>query len=336
VSMRAVARAAWLMTALVGLVSTAACATGPGQPAPDRGAKEFGIASDPWHVDEWAAVIGAKPTMVMEFEAWSRNRTLDSHFTEARRQGHTSFMVTWEPWTPVDVAKGKAAQHAEQPQFSNAAIAGGALDSYIRLFARSVAESGLTVYVRYAHEMNGDWYPWSRDPANYILAWRRVVDIFHAEGAENARFVFSLNPSVFEDEATWRSNLTTYWPGDGYVDYLGATVINFGGSKDHPVADFVDRLDIMRETFGKQVFITELNTAEEGRVAWFADLRTWLATDADWVVGMVLSQHESRGQAQLGDKAGNLNWNVTGDPHTRPILRALIGEITQPTGGGAT
>ena len=30
-------------------------------------------------------------------------------------------------------------------------------------FARSLARFPGTVYLRYAHEMNGYWYPWSRD-----------------------------------------------------------------------------------------------------------------------------------------------------------------------------
>ena len=68
--------------------------------------REFGITTDPWQVDEWAEVVGAKPSMVMEFEQWGRRRTLDTHFEEARRQGLSSFMVTWEPWVPVPVELG--------------------------------------------------------------------------------------------------------------------------------------------------------------------------------------------------------------------------------------
>lgn len=285
----------------------------------------FGVATDPWKVDEWTAAVGEKPTMVMEFEAWSRNRTIDNHFAELRRQGVRTFMLTWEPWQTVSAAKGKTAQYAEQPEFGNAAIAAGEKDAYIRSFAESIAKSGLKVYVRYAHEMNGDWYPWSRDPAKYVAAWRRVVDIFREVGADNAVFVYSINPSVFEPVAGWEANVKRYWPGDDYVDLLGATMISFGGKKDYTVDEFVQRFEKARQVFGKKLIITEMNTAAEGRVKWLVDLRTWLATTgASWVEGVVISQAESRGAAQLGDKVGNLSWNITSDTETQPVVRGII------------
>jgi len=288
-------------------------------------ARVFGVAADPWKVDDWAAAVGEKPTMVMEFEAWSRDRTIDNHFEELRRNGVQTFMLTWEPWTTVSAAEGKEAQYAEQPEFSNAAIAAGKKDAYIRAFAESIAKSGLKVYVRFGHEMNGDWYPWSRDPANYVAAWRRMVDIFREAGADNARFVFSVNPSLFEPLATWEATVRRYWPGDEYVDLLGSTMINFGGKKEYTVGEFVERFERARQLFGKKLIITEMNTAEEGRVKWLVDLRTWLATTgASWVEGVVLSQAESRGAAQLGNKVGNLSWNVTTDPETQPVIRGII------------
>ncbi|GAA1292472.1 hypothetical protein GCM10009609_71450 [Pseudonocardia aurantiaca] len=294
----------------------------PGVEAPSR---VFGVATDPWHVDEWTAAVGVQPTMVMEFEAWSRNRTIDNHFAELRRQGVKTFMLTWEPWQTVSAVKGKAAQYAEQPEFSNAAIAAGKKDDYIRSWAKSIAASGLIVYVRFAHEMNGDWYPWSRDPAGYVAAWRHLVDIFRADGATNARFVFSVNPSVFEPAGPWVENLRKYWPGDDYVDLLGSTMISFGARKDYPVQEFVSRFELARSIFHKKLIITEFNTAAEGRVKWLADLRTWLdITGKDWVEGIVLSQAESRGAAQLGSQVGDLSWNVMDDPETQPVIRGIL------------
>jgi hypothetical protein len=298
-------------------------------PSLPRDAREFGVALDPWNLDDWSAAIGAKPTMVMEFEQFSRNRTIDAHFAEARRQGVRSFMITWEPWQSVSAALGKVAQHKEQPAYSNAAIATGKLDGYIHRFARSVAAGGLHFYVRYAHEMNGDWYPWSRDPANYILAWRRVVDIFRAEKVDNAKFIFSMNPSIWIDEKTFEAAVRQYWPGDDYVDYIGSTMINFGGRKSYTVAEFAARLIRMRAMFRKDAFVTEMNTDADVRVAWLAELRAWLATQAPWVRGIVLSpQGSSRGETQLGSQVGDLSWNVMTDPQTQPVIRGLAADMT--------
>lgn len=323
-----------MLAVMLVVVGLTACSTGVADvlnPEPEvrlePNARNFGIASDPWQVDEWAAAVGAKPTMVMEFEQWTRNRTIDSHFQQARKQGLRGFVVSWEPWASVRPELGKEAQYAEQPTFSNTAIAEGRLDDYIRRFARSVAKAPLTVYMRYAHEMNGDWYPWSRDPAAYVKAWQHVVDIFRAEKATNVRWVFSLNPSPYEELTGWAANAKKYWPGANYVDFVGSTMINFGGTKEKSVAEFATRLKYMHDEFGKDLIITELNTASAGRVKWLADLRTWLVTDATWVRGVVLSQHESRGQAQLGAKVGDLSWSVTEDSETKPIIQGLIKEL---------
>ena len=294
--------------------------------APDL--REFGIASDPWQVDEWAGAVGAKPTMVMEFEQWSRDRTIDAHFKMARDQGLRSFVVSWEPWKSVPAELGKEAQYADQPAYNNASIAAGNLDDYIRTFARSVARSGLTVYMRYAHEMNGDWYPWSQDPAKYAEAWRHVHDIFREEGATNAKWVYSLNPTPYEGETSWAENMQKYWPGPEYVDYVGTTMINFGGVKEKSVEEFADRVRLMHTVFKKDLLIMELNSAAEGRVKWFTDLRTWLATEATWIRGVVLSQATSRAKIQLGGKVGDLSWNVMTDSATKPVVKAMIEDFT--------
>lgn len=319
------------------LSGVAGCAPGWAGPseqpstAAEAARSEFGVAIDPWSLPDWTDAVGARPTMVMEFEQWYRSRTLDNRFAESRRQGMESFMVTWEPWIPVPAELGPEARHEEQPGFSNAAIAAGERDHYIRAFAESVAASGLTVYIRHAHEMNGDWYPWSRDPEAFVRAWRHIVDIFRDVGATNARFVFSPNPSLYQGPEEWREKAEPYWPGADYVDLLGPTMISFGGEKDYSVADFAERLELMHQVFdGKQLLISELNTAFEGRVRWLAELRTWLETEAPWVTGVVLSQGESVGQIQLGPQVGDLSWNVDSDPETQPVVRGMIADLSPP------
>ena len=71
-------------------------------------------------------------------------------------------------------------------------------------FARSLARFPGTVCLRYAHEMNGYWYPWSRGPRAYRWAWRRIVRLFRVAGARNVRFVWSVNANLYEPEAVWR------------------------------------------------------------------------------------------------------------------------------------
>jgi len=152
-------------------------------------------------------------------------------FTEAKGDGYSSYMITWEPWKPVPAKLGIVAQGAFQPSYSNVAIANGEQDTYITRFAQSVADSGIdTVYIRYAHEVNGTWYPWSRDGKAFVKAWQRIVTIFRSVGATNAKFVYSTNPNLYQDDVLWAERFWKYWPGDDYVDYVGSTMINFGSA----------------------------------------------------------------------------------------------------------
>ncbi|WP_170159829.1 glycosyl hydrolase [Frondihabitans australicus] len=81
-----------------------------------------------------------------------------------------------------------------------------------------------TTYIRFAHEMNGDWYPWSVNTSNYrdfMTAWKRYralqKEIFPA-----AKLVFSVNRQSVGTGMDWRS----FFPGAKYVDVVGVDFYN--------------------------------------------------------------------------------------------------------------
>src|SRR4051794_5446280 len=136
--------------------------------------RAFGVYIDPWHVDDWARSIGEAPQLVAKFEAFSNRRPIDPWLAQVQRIGIHRMLVSWEPWAPVPTAWGTALQARPQPGYRNIDIARGAQDRYILRFARSLARFPGVVYLRFAHEMNGYWYPWSHDPRAFVLAWRRI------------------------------------------------------------------------------------------------------------------------------------------------------------------
>jgi mannan endo-1,4-beta-mannosidase len=282
----------------------------------------FGAYVDPWHVDDWARDIGAAPQAVAKFEAFSRRRTLDKYAAESRRQGIRRMMVSWEPWTPVPSALGVAAQSAPQPGYRNIDVARGAQDRYITAFARSLARYPGAVYLRYAHEMNGYWYPWSHDPKAYRWAWRRMVRLFALAGARNVRFVWAVNANLYEPAGVWRRTLRRYWPGDRYVDLVGSTMIDFGGSKDYPVRAFAGRLRALRRSYRKPIVLAETNTDYRGRVRWLGDLRAMLR-GMPWIRAIMWSQLPSRGKVQQRG-TGNVDWDIRRDPAAASELRRII------------
>jgi Glycosyl hydrolase family 26 len=282
----------------------------------------FGVYVDPWHLREWRARVGARPSMVAKFEAFSRRRTADRFLRQVERDNVAWAMVSWEPWKPVPARLGWRRQARSQPGYTNREIAAGIQDAYISRFARSLARFHGIVYLRYAHEMNGFWYPWSADQRAYVRAWRHIVRVVRNAGARNVRFVWSVNPSLYERRKTWLRKLRRYWPGAAYVDVVGSTMINFGGVKNYTVARFEPVLLRLRRVFRKPVYLTETNTGWVGRVRWLRGLRRMVGRHP-WVRAIVWSQLPSRGQAQQRRSVGDLNWNVTGDPAAATVLRAI-------------
>jgi beta-mannanase len=212
-----------------------------------------------------------------------------------------------------------------QARFSNRAIAGGAQDLYIARFARSVARFDGVVYLRYAHEMNGFWYPWSADAAAYVRAWRRVVRLFRAEGADNARFVWSVNLNLYESRSEWLRNARRYWPGARYVDAVGSTMINFGGAKQYTVDRFEPALGLLHRDFRKPVVLAETNTELAGHLGWLRDLGAMLER-TPWIRALAWSQLPSRGAVQAAAETGDLGWDVARDPKAAARLREVASD----------
>jgi hypothetical protein len=291
-------------------------------PAPHAAARTFGVYVDPWHLQHWAQAIGAAPQMTAKFEAFSRNRTLDQFLDATERLGLRQAFVSWEPWEPIPAGLGITLQYLPQPGYRNAEIAAGAQDDYIRRFAHGLARFHGVVWLRYAHEMNGTWYPWSHGPVAYRRAWRHVVGLVRSI-APNARFVWSANPNLYLPENVWRSSLRRYWPGAPWVDAVGSTVIDFGGRKSYPVPRFAPRLRTLRWSFGKPVMLAETNTDYAGRVAWLREFRTMLR-GMPWITAVAWSQLPSRGTAQMRTMAGRLDWDVQRDPAAAAQLRGII------------
>ena len=292
------------------------------KPAPHP-RRVFGAYVDPWHADDLGRAVGAAPQAIAKFEAFSRRRTVDRYAAESRKQGIRRMLVSWEPWTPVPTALGIDAQSLPQPGYRNIDIARGAQDRYIMRFARSLARFRGTVWLRYAHEMNGYWYPWSRSARSYRWAWRRIVRLFGVAGARNVRFVWSVNANLYEPESVWLANARRYWPGTRYVDAVGSTMIDFGGRKDYAVERFAPRLRTLREQFGKPIVLAETNTEYDGRVRWLRDLRTMLR-GMPWIRAVIWSQLPSRGAAHRASTSGRVDWDVQRDPRAAAQLRRII------------
>lgn len=287
---------------------------------------DFGVAVSPFELAEWQDATGLTPDLVMVFESWSRQRSFADVLAKARTFGHTQMVVTWEPWTPVDVGATPDEQGAPQPEWDHASILAGDHDGYIDLVARSIRDSGMeAVWLRFGHEMNGHppWYPWGHDPEGYVAAWKYVRRRMRTErGAWNAKFIWAPNPDLWRTlPADWLTGLLPYWPGGAAIDGVGSTMIEFGrDDRSYPVSQFVQRFTLAASIFGRPVRAMEVNVARELAVSWLTDLAQWVRITHTPMV--ILSQGASRASALGG--TGDLDWSLVDDPDARAAVLGVI------------
>ncbi len=272
---------------------------------------KLGVAADP---DLYAQLVRSLPLDVrMTYDSWSNDASPEPFLLKARGFGVTP-MITWEPWDPVPFGS----RIVPQPAWSNASIASGRHDAYIRRYARGMKDYRRPVYVRYAHEMNGVWMPWSVDPPAYVAAWRHVWRIFRQEGATNVRWIWSINANGFQREGDFLRNVRRYWPGSRYVDVIGSTLVQFK-SNYKPVPWLLDRIGLLR-SYGKPIMLTEVKVYRPMRYDWLEDLRCGLAR-RPWITGVIWSETRSRAQAE--GKANGMEWSILTDRRARAAVSAL-------------
>jgi beta-mannanase len=76
--------------------------------------------------------------------------------------------------------------------------------------------------------MNGDWFPWGigvngNTTDTFVKAWRHVVSVVRSVGARNVKFLWS---PYNTDNGAYRP----FYPGNDWVDFVGATSLNWGES----------------------------------------------------------------------------------------------------------
>jgi beta-mannanase len=268
-----------------GIAAEAAASARPAPaPVPSASAIAFGAyisgaPADPTQIDQFAALVGVAPAIVMCYQGWANSvsRDFNAANMDAIVARNAMPMVTWEPW---DYTAG-----VSQPAFALKNIIGGAYDTFIHAWAHSAAAWGKPLYLRFAHEMNGNWYPWcigvnGNTAAQYVSAWKHIYDIFRQEGATNVRWVWSPNVGGTKHGRKGGSASTLYntmYPGDAYVNWVGIDGYNWGTTQSW--SSWTDLTTVFGTTYSslakltsKPMMIAETASTEVGgnKAAWIS------------------------------------------------------------------
>ena len=184
-----------------------------------------------------------------------------------------------------------------QPDFQLSDLIAGAYDEYIRSFATEAEAWGHPFFLRFNWEMNLNWIPWGEgvngnQPGEFVMAWRRVHDIFTSVGATNATWVWCPYANRTSTE-TFRS----LYPGDGYVDWTCLDGYNWGphAAPPRPWRSFNTQFSVAYHQIAdivapsKPMVIGETASTEYGgsKAKWIQDMFEELPTEFPKIRGLL-------------------------------------------------
>ncbi|WP_309650585.1 glycosyl hydrolase [Nocardioides sp.] len=241
-------------------------------------------------LEDLSARLGRRPTQVMWYDAWSRGTGFPTQQAAAVAAFGATPVITWEPWDP--------ALGTDQPAYALKTIAAGLHDTYVTAWAKQARAYGKPVTLRFAHEMNGTWYPWAagvngNTAADYVAAWKRVRGIFTQQKATNVSWSWS--PNVPYPGSTPMASL---YPGDAQVSTVALDGYNWGGLLPGTTWQsfldvFDDGLAEVRSFTAKTIAVGEVGAPEVGgdKAAWIRDMFATLATRPGGLTGFTWFSH---------------------------------------------
>jgi beta-mannanase len=151
-------------------------------------------------------------------------------------------------------------------------VAAGLHDHYLRSVADSLRSLGKPIFLRYAPAPDvAAEQRWVHSGADYVAAWRHVHQVL---AGVPVAWVWSATASAF---AGARGGVEQYWPGDAYVDWIGADGYNWRGCQP---ASWQELGSIFRAFYawgaarGKPLMISATASTENpadpmGKARWF-------------------------------------------------------------------
>ena len=212
--------------------------------------------------------IGRKLDLVRVFDMW--DTPFPRAYDEAVFSGNRQMLLSVRP----KLTNGTAITWRA---IADAPV-GSTLYNQTVAWADKVKATGRTIWFNFGHEPETGANLSQGVNTDYIDAWRKVVSIFRARGATNAKFAWIMTDWSFEVASSDRRSAAKWYPGDAYVDYIASDSYNWSTCRtgyNTPWRSLEQIITPLR-TFGTQhpdkgLILAEWASAEQNgdKGAWF-------------------------------------------------------------------
>jgi hypothetical protein len=177
----------------------------------------------PTDVARYEQAVGANTAWVYFSNNWFESRKFPAEMCSWIRNNEKIPYVRLMLRSDVD-------QRHREKTFTLQKIITGEFDVDLREWARGAKAFGSPILIEWGTEPNGGWFSWNGEwnggavegPKRYITAYRHIVDLMRAEGADNLTWVWHVN-WYDEPERKWNA-FESYFPGENYCDWVGLSV----------------------------------------------------------------------------------------------------------------
>lgn len=168
-----------------------------------------------------------------------------------------------------------------------AAQPGSALYNDIVRWARDIKSRPGRVMLAYHHEPEAGTSTTYGTATDYKNAYRHVVTIFRNQGVTNVEWTWQMTAYSFRVKPADRRNAGNWYPGDAYVNNVGADGYSWGNCAGQSgpwtsVASFADPLVAFARAHGKKASLPEFGADSDPRRAqWLGGAHQYLVAHKD-------------------------------------------------------
>lgn len=190
-------------------------------------------------------------------------------------------------------------------------------------WANTIKARGTMTLFGFSHEPESKYQTHLGSASQYIAAYRHVTDIIRAQGVSNIQFVWQMTAYSFRTGGSQAAS--NYYPGDNYVDDVGADPYNWGNCRGAnqwvQLSTVTDPVLAFARAHAKTVVLAEFaSTGGSQRAAWLNSAHQYFIANRSVLQGAFYFDRPA-----TSAEGARCNWSLTSGPDVS-AFRSIVND----------